>query len=117
MLRPSKCEIGRSFIDFLGHRVGGNKLEPNPELVSKILSAGRPITKKQLQSFLGLVGYYRKFVPNFAAIAAPLTDLTRKGTPNQLEWGVAQDSAFRTLRYFVGHPPVLQLPDFRKEFI
>lgn len=117
VLRPSKCEIGRSWKDFLGHRVGENKLEPNSDLVSKIISAGRPLTRKQLQSFLDLVGYYRRFIPNFAAIAVPLTDMIRKGTPNKLEWGLAQDNAFGTLKYFVAHPPILQLPDFSRGFV
>ena len=54
----------------------------------------RPSTKKQVRSFMGLAGYYRDFIPNFAAIAAPLSDLTRKGQPNKVEWSEAQEKAY-----------------------
>jgi len=66
---------------------------------------------------LGLTGYYRKFIPNFAALVVPLTDLMRKGAPNQLKWNEAQDKAFETLKAYIACPPVLRLPDFLKEFV
>ena len=66
---------------------------------------------------LGLVGYYRKFIPNFAAIAVPLTDLTRKGTPNQLLWDEPQELTLESLKAHIANPPVLQLPDFNKELV
>ena len=61
--------------------------------VEKIKDAPRPCTKKQVPSFMGLAGYYRDFIPNFAAIAAPLSDLTRKDQPNKVEWSEAQQKA------------------------
>jgi len=61
--------------------------------------------------------HYRKFTPNFAAIAVPLTDLTKKHQPNQLEWGEAQDRAFENLKSHTVIPPILRLPDFEKQFI
>jgi len=66
---------------------------------------------------LGLVGYYRRFIPNFAAIASPLTDATRKGAPNQLPWEETQDKAFQELKARIVNPPILHLANFDKTFI
>ena len=74
--RPSKCKIAMRTVDFVGHRVGGDRIEPRAALVQSIEKFPRPETKKQVRSFLGLVGYYRKFIPNFSERAAVLTDLT-----------------------------------------
>ncbi len=116
-LKPSKCFVGYTDLVFLGHKLTSVGVAPTDDLVSKISQASPPTTKKELRSFLGLVGYYRAFVPNFAAIAVPLTDLTKKGSPNVLVWTEAQDQAFRTLKQCVCRPPVLRLPDIAKPFI
>ena len=97
-LKPSKCFIGYTNLVFLGHKLGQGSLSPNDDLISKIRQAPSPTTKKQLRSFLGLIGYYRAFVTNFAAIAVPLTDLTKKGTSEKLIWTEAQEQAFQTRR-------------------
>jgi len=116
-LKPSKCFVGYMDLVFLGHKVGSEGVTPTDDLISKIKQACPPTTKKQLRSFLGLVGYYRAFVPNFAAIAVPLTDLTKKGVPNVLVWTDVHDQAFHTLKQCVCSPPVLRLPDMKKPFI
>ena len=84
--------------------------------VEKIKDAPRPSTKKQVRSFMGLAGYYRDFIPNFAAIAAPLSDLTRKGQPNKVEWGEAQEKAYQTIKSYLTSEPVLRLPDPAKTY-
>jgi len=116
-LRPSKCEIGEFDITFLGHQVAENELRPKLETVEKVLQAPRPCTKKQLRAFLGLVGFYRRFIPNFAAIASPLTDATRKGAPNCLEWEEMHEKSFCELKRHVVNPPILRLPNFDEVFI
>ena len=77
----------------------------------------RPITKKEIRSFLGLVGYYQPFIPNFAAIAAPLSDLTCKDQPNKIVWGEPQERAYAALKKAVISKPILVLPDVNKEFV
>ena len=64
--RPSKCFIGFNEVEFLGHMVGKGIMRPKPDKVKSIKEAARPETKTQLRSFLGLAGYYRKFIPDFA---------------------------------------------------
>ena len=83
ILRPSKCEIGESTVSFLGHTLSEGILSPKRDSVDKILNAPPPRTLKQLRAFLGLANFYRKYAPNFAIITAPLTDSTRKWSPNE----------------------------------
>ena len=66
---------------------------------------------------MGLAGYYRDVIPNFAAVAAPLTDLTQKGQPSKVEWGDAQEKAYQTIKILLTSDPILQLPDPEKTFI
>ncbi|GFR72339.1 Pol polyprotein [Elysia marginata] len=87
------------------------------ENVEKVRNAPRPKTKKEVRAFLGLVGYYKEFVPNFAAISAPLSDLVRKGQPNTVNWSDSQEKAYNALKFAVTSKPVLQLPDIDKRFI
>ena len=66
---------------------------------------------------MGLANYYRAHIPTFAAVAAPLTDLTRKGQPNKIRWGQAQEKAFSSLQDCLLKRPILKLPDHSKPFI
>ncbi|KAK7094801.1 hypothetical protein V1264_006302 [Littorina saxatilis] len=116
-VRPSKCILGTDNVDFIGHSLKEGQKGLLLENVTKILNAPRPETKKQVRSFLGLAGYYREFIPNFAAITAPLSDMTRKGCPNRILWGSAQEKAYQTVRDLMSRDPVLRLPDTAKEFI
>lgn len=115
--RPTKCSLAYPKLECLGHIVGDNKLHPHPDKVKAIREANHPATKKQLRSFLGLVNFYRKFIPNFAQIALPLTDLTRKFSPSKLQWTEAQELAFQTLKSSITTSPILKLPDLSKVFI
>ncbi|GFR70659.1 zinc finger protein [Elysia marginata] len=116
-VRPVKCVLGSSTIDFVGHRLGQGTISLQDENVEKVRNAPRPKTKKEVRAFLGLVGYYKEFVPNFAAICAPLSDLVRKGQPNTVNWSDSQEKAYNSLKFAVTSKPILQLPDINKRFI
>ncbi len=115
--RPSKCFVGFEEVEFLGHIVGHGCIKPKQDKIESVQNAERPITKKQLRSFLGLIGFYRKYIPNFAAVACPLTDLTKKHLPNKIEWGESQELAFRALKNKLSSSPILRLPVLCKQFI
>lgn len=97
--------------------VGLGVLKPIPEKVGEILKVAKPTTKKEVRSFLGMVGYHRRFIPNFAAVAAPLSDLTKSGKRSQLQWEEAHDRSFATLKHRLATAPISHLPDPAKPFI
>ena len=113
---PTKCLFGVNSVDFLGHRLEQGMIGLDQDNVQKIKDASRPSTKKQVQAFMGLAGYYRDFIPNFAAIAAPLSDLTQKGQPNKVEWSEAQEKAYQTIKSYLTSEPILRLPDPAKTY-
>ena len=116
-VKPSKCMFGYFELCFLGHFVGKGKLRPLDEKVQAAKKCSRPTTKKQVRSFLGLIGYYRKFIPNFSTVAFPLTELTRKGSPSKVVWTLDTERAFRTLIATLTKAPILCLPDIDQVFI
>ncbi|XP_033733848.1 uncharacterized protein LOC117322984 [Pecten maximus] len=115
--RPTKCSIGFMSLPCLGYVVGDKRLRPDQEKIKAIEEAPKPETKKQVRSFLGLASFYRRFIPNFSAIAIPLSDLTKKGLANKVEWNDSHEKAFVTLKMMLTSSPVLKLPDLTQEFI
>ena len=73
--------------------------------------------KKQVRGFLGLTGYYRKFIPGYATIACPLTDHTKKGQPTKVVWSGQCEEDFKTLKLILHSKAVLRGPDFTKTFV
>lgn len=73
--------------------------------------------KKQIRAFLWIVGFNRRFVPDFATIAAPLTELTRAKAPNMVKWTEEMEKAFKTLGSILCGGPVLIVPDFNNRFV
>ena len=115
--KPSKCQVACSELEFLGHMVGSGKLFPTLDKIEALRDASPPKTKKEMRSFLGLASFYRRYVPNFAAIASPLTDATKKGKPNVVIWDEPLVRAYKTLKAALTSNPVLRLPDFSKSFL
>ena len=108
--RGSKCHIGLSSVTYLGHVFSSGGMSPDPEKVSAIRSWATPTDVSSLRSFLGLASYYRRYIHQFANIAAPLYNLTNKGTP--FAWDQSCESAFAKLKYALMCAPILKYPDF-----
>lgn len=85
--------------------------------VQAIESCSLPKTKKQMRSFLGLTGWYRRFVPNFSSRAAAMIDLIKKNTPNQIQWTEPAQRAFQDIRGALQGSPVLYSPKFDQPFV
>ena len=116
-VKVQKCQFGQAEAQYLGHVIGGGRVKPDPGKLRAVGSYPRPLTKKDVRAFLGLVGYYRRFIPEFAKTAAPLTDLTRKQMPNQVHWSSACEGAFEGLKDTLVKAPVLAVVDPEKAFI
>ena len=89
-------------------------MEVDKARIEAIESWPHPKTVAQVRSFLGLAGFYRRFVRDFSTIATPLNELTKKDVP--FVWGTAYEEAFTVLKDKLTHAPLLQLPDFNKTF-
>lgn len=116
-IKPKKTELGATSVVFLGHKIGEGIVRPMTQNVDKIRQACPPRTKKQVQSFLGLTGYYRDFIPDYAQISYPLSELIKKRAPNRFTWTQEHQLAFETLKTALTNRPVLRAPDLSKEFI
>ncbi|KAL0176575.1 hypothetical protein M9458_028905, partial [Cirrhinus mrigala] len=114
---PRKCHLAFYDVKYLGYQVGRGLIRPQEKKVEAVRTAPKPKTKTQVRAFLGLAGYYRCFIPNFSSLAAPLTDLTRKGQPEKVQWSPEADEAFREIKKALTSEPVLRAPDFSCPFL
>ncbi|KAL8559309.1 hypothetical protein ACOMHN_060000 [Nucella lapillus] len=115
--RPSKCSLVGVEVTYLGHKIGKGEIRPGEDKMAQILEAPRPTTKKQVRSFLGLIGYYRRFVPHFAEVAKPLTDLTKGAKARVVVWNEQCEQAFQSLKHVFCEPPVCNLPVSGRRFV
>ncbi|KAI3742503.1 hypothetical protein L1987_60187 [Smallanthus sonchifolius] len=111
----SKCEFWLKEVQFLGHIVNDKGIHVDPAKIETIKNWNAPKTPIEVRSFLGLVGYYRRFISNFSKIAVPLTALTHKG--KTYEWGPKQEEAFQTLKQKLCNAPILTLPDGNDDLV
>ena len=117
--KASKSALCKREVEFLGHMVGVSGLRVMQDKIEAVRDWPIPENARELRAFLGLAGYYRRFVRNFSAIALPLTELTRHVTKQKLElrWGAKEQLAFVELKRALQSTPVLVLPDLDKEFV
>ena len=116
VINAKKCHIAKPEVQYLGYVIGGGGIRPQLGKVDAIAASPLPNTKKRLRSFLGLVGWYRRLIPNFATRSVVLTDMTRKSSPIKLKWTQESEDAFKDLKNCLCEKPVLQCPDFTLPF-
>ena len=111
-MKPKKCTFAQESVIFLGHAATAKGIQADPLKLEAMRAYPVPTDVKSLQSFIGLASYYRRFVPGFAKVAAPLHALTKKDPP--FVWGLECQTAFEDL---LTNSPVLAFPDFTRGFI
>jgi hypothetical protein len=110
-VKMSKCEFGKTALVYLDHIVGGGQLQIDPSKIDVIVKWLEPKSVTEIQSFLGAVQYWRRFIPNFSFIAAPLHVLT--SVKNTFQWEGKQQKAFDTLKEKISTTPVLALSNLQ----
>ena len=116
-VRPSKVFAGFRKLEFLGHIVGEGGIHPEKSKVKKNLGVATPTTRKQVRSLLGLLGYYRRYVQNYAVITAPITDLLKGQKGKSIVWSPECAQALLQIQEILSTYPVLSLPNLRDPFI
>lgn len=111
----NKCKFNSTEVKFLGFIIGRDSLKPDPSKVQAVVDWPVPKDLHQLRAFLGLVNYFRKFIPQHAAVSKPLTDLLKKGVPFDMMQPACLH-AFDELKRLLSSEPVLTLPDYSKSF-
>ena len=123
-LTPSKCNLFKQHINYLGHVVSKEGISTDFEKIKAITECPQPTTVTEVRSFLGFVSYYRRFIPNFSKVAKPLNKLLQnlEGTPSQKKkfkvcWGTEQQEAFETLQRLCTESPILVYADSKAPFV
>ena len=112
-LKQSKCSFATASVQYLGHIISHAGVAMDDSKVAAVQSWPQPRSARGLRGFLGLAGYYRRFIKDYGTIAAPLTSLLRK---DSFQWSAAADAAFAALKTALSAAPVLHLPDFDRDF-
>ncbi|GJY48974.1 reverse transcriptase domain-containing protein [Tanacetum coccineum] len=111
----SKCDFWISIVQFLGHVIDSQGIHVDPAKIEAVKNWASPTTPTEVRQFLGLAGYYRRFIEGFSKIAKPLTELTQKN--KKYIWGEDQESAFQLLKQKLCEAPILALPEGNNDFV
>jgi len=116
-LQPNKCEFLKTEVTYLGYVISKDGIKPDSKKLEAVRQFPRPKTLKNIKNikFLGLAGYYRRFIPSFSKLIKPLTNLLKNDM--RFEWTCAQEESIKILKQKLCEEPVLQYPDFSKPFI
>ena len=114
-MKKEKCAFLKRHIQYLGHLISENGFKPLPEKLKSIREMPHPKNPKEVKQFLGLIGYYRKFVPRFADLSRPLTLLTRHDA--DFQWTEKCQKSFNNLCQLLMQHPILKYPDQTKPYV
>ena len=112
-VKESKCAFGQQELEYLGHIITNHGVKVDDSKIAAMVAWSQPTNILDLRGFLGLTGYYRKFVQNYGVIAQPLTNLLKK---NQFQWNDAAEAAFLALKRAMTTTPILAMPNFNEAF-
>ena len=113
-LKPTKCVFGLNKVKLLGYVLSNDGIQTDPEKVTAITKLQAPKSLNEVRSFLGMTGYYRQCMPNYAKVAEPLVCLTRKNV--RFEWNEEREQAFEKLKLLLTSSHVMTAPDVRKPY-
>ena len=116
-MKLAKYVFASRQVTYLGHCISQQGISPDPTRLTAVAEIPLPSNTKEFRTFLGLSGYYRRFIPNYATVAQPLTKLTSKEYCNNFVWTHECTAAFDKLKQLLCSAPILSYPDFDREFI
>lgn len=115
-IQLDKCEFLRTETEFLGHVITPNGIKPDPSKITKVIEWKLPTSQKEIKQFLGLTGYYRRFIKDYSKITKPLSRYLKKGTSVQVD-NTEYQEAFKNLKEIMTSDQILAYPDFELPFI
>jgi hypothetical protein len=115
VIKRSKCSFFSRQVEYLGHVISAMGIQPSPAKIAAISQWPAPKSVQDIRKFLGLTGFYRRFISNYARMASPLTNLLKENVP--FEWSADQQSSFTTLAHTLCQAPILRLPDLSRKFM
>lgn len=116
-VKASKCQLVQAEVTYLGHVIGQGNRRPSEVKVAAIRDFPQPRTKTDIRSFLGVAGYYQRYIHRYSELASPLTDALRKTEPLTIKWDEKKEQAFNDLKKALTSQPVLTAPDYNKPFV
>ncbi|KAK8934132.1 hypothetical protein KSP39_PZI014431 [Platanthera zijinensis] len=117
VINQKKCSFDMTSVSYLGHTISSNGVAMDIDKVQAVLHWPTPTSLRDVRGFLGLTGYYRRFIKDYGAIARPLTQLLKGAEDARFDWPAAAMSAFSTLQSALVQAPVLAMPDFKQPFV
>lgn len=117
-IKPAKCQFAQSSVKYLGHVVGGGVRTPAEAKIKAVLDFPIPTTKTEIRKILGTIGYYSRYLKDYATIVEPLTNaLKGKNRKEKIEWTVEMGKAFELVKRKLTESPILYAPNYQREFI